>query len=173
MDAGAHGVIVPMVNSKTEAEQAVRSVKYPPLGNRGVGLARAQGFGMAFDEYKKWLNINSIAVVQIEHFKAIENLEEILSVKNIDATIIGPYDLSASIGHPGEFDHPEVIKALDYYKKICKKMNMAAGFHVIPSNAQEVKRKIKEGFKFVGFSLDEILLGQKVNDELEILRGEE
>src|SRR3989304_8512061 len=78
MDAGSHGVIVPMVNSKDDAINAVNAVKYPPTGKRGVGLARAQGYGVAFDKYKEWVDRDSIVIVQIEHIKAVENLEEIL-----------------------------------------------------------------------------------------------
>ena len=83
MDAGAYGVIVPMVNSKKDALLAVNSVKYPPVGIRGVGLARAQGYGFNFKEYKKWLEKDSIVIVQIEHIEAINNLEDILSLIHI------------------------------------------------------------------------------------------
>ena len=118
MDAGAHGVIVPMVNSREDAENAVRSVKYPPRGFRGVGLARAQKYGADFEGYKQWNDKNSIVIVQIEHILAVENLEEILSVPEVDGFIIGPYDLSGSLGVPGEFDNPEVLDALKRVKQI-------------------------------------------------------
>ena len=103
MDAGAYGVIVPMVNTRDSAERAVSAVKYPPMGTRGVGLSRAQGYGYEFDDYKESINENSIVIAQIEHIQAIENLEEILNVPGIDASIIGPYDLSGSLGYPGDF----------------------------------------------------------------------
>lgn len=93
MDAGAHGVIVPMVNSKTEAEQVVKSVRYPSAGIRSVGLSRAQKYGFDFSGYKKWLEEESIVIVQIEHIKAIKELEAILSTPGVDGSIIGPYDL--------------------------------------------------------------------------------
>ena len=113
MDAGAHGVIVPMVNSKEEAERAVESVKYPPVGKRGVGLARAQGYGTTFNEYKDWAANESIVIVQIEHIDAVNNLEEIFSVEGVDAFIVGPYDLSGSLGVPGDFEDKKVEEALD------------------------------------------------------------
>ena len=90
MDAGAHGVIVPMVNSAEEARKAVESVRYPTNGKRGVGLARAQGYGNSFEQYKEWLNKNSIVIVQVEHIKAVENLEAIMSVEGVDGFIVGP-----------------------------------------------------------------------------------
>ncbi|MDD5454079.1 MAG: aldolase/citrate lyase family protein, partial [Candidatus Ratteibacteria bacterium] len=108
MDAGAHGVIVPMVNSKREAEEAVKSVKYPTFGIRSVGLSRAQKYGFDFNGYREWLEKESIVIVQIEHIEAINNLEAILCTSGVDGSIIGPYDLSGSLGCPGEFDRPEV-----------------------------------------------------------------
>ena len=113
MDTGVHGVIVPMVKHKGDAIRAVSAVKYPPLGTRGVGLARGQGYGLEFEKYKEWVNKESIVIVQIEHIEAVRNLDEILSVEGIDGFIIGPYDLSASMGIPGEFEHPDVIEALN------------------------------------------------------------
>ena len=166
MDAGAHGVIVPMVNTKDDAIKAVNAVKYPPLGTRGVGLARAQGYGLEFEKYKEWVNKESIVIVQIEHIRAVENLESILKVEYVDAFIVGPYDLSGSLGVPGEFEHPDVKKALKSIKNISRKFNVVSGFHVIPPDAKEVFKKIKEGYKFIGFSLDTLFLGHKCREEM-------
>jgi 2-dehydro-3-deoxyglucarate aldolase len=160
MDAGAHGVIVPMVNSREDAEQAVASVKYPPQGFRGVGLARAQGYGASFEEYKQWCDRESIVIVQIEHIEAVKNLEEILDVEGVDGFIIGPYDLSGSLGIPGEFTHPLVIDALQKVREITDKKNALSGFHVIPPDPEELKKKKEEGYKFLAFSLDTLFLGE-------------
>ena len=80
MDIGADGVIVPMVNSKEDAIRAVEYVKYPPLGKRGVGLYKAQKYGVGFDDYKDWVKDKSIIIAQIEHIKAVENIEKIAAV---------------------------------------------------------------------------------------------
>ena len=93
MDAGAYGVIVPNVNSAKDANTAINAVKYPPDGKRGVGLYRAQAYGRKFEEYLKWLQNESVIIVQIENIKAVENIDEIFSVPGIDAYFIGPYDL--------------------------------------------------------------------------------
>lgn len=159
MDTGSHGVIVPMVNNGKDAEKAVSSVKYPPIGFRGVGLARAQRYGADFEGYKKWNEEESIVIVQIEHIKAVENLKAIFSVEGIDGFIIGPYDLSGSLGVPGQFDHPDVIDALSHVKKIASMYNVCPGIHVIPSDSEEVKKKISEGYKFIAYSLDILFLG--------------
>lgn len=166
MDAGAHGVIVPMINSEDDCERAVRAVKYPPLGTRGVGLGRAQLYGLSFKEYKNWVNKNSILIVQIEHIDAVDNLDKILAVKGIDGFIVGPYDLSASLGRPGDFNAPEFLKAMSRIKSIASNHKIASGFHVIPPDAKEVNKKIKEGYTFVGFSLDALFLGKKCLEEI-------
>jgi len=166
MDAGAHGVIVPMVNNKDDAIRAVNAVKYPPEGTRGVGLARAQGYGLMFEKYRDWVNKESIIIVQIEHIEAIKNLEGILSTTGIDGSIIGPYDLSGSSGYPGEFEHPEVKKALEKYETLCKELNKPMGIHVIPPDNEEVLKFIKKGYKFIAFSLDTLFLGTKCKKEL-------
>jgi len=170
MDAGAHGVIVPMVNTEEDAKKAVSAVKYPPVGMRGVGLARAQGYGLGFERYKEWLNKESIVVAQIEHIDAVNNLEKILKVEGVDATIIGPYDLSASIGYPGEFDKKEVKEVLERYVVGCKKLDKPMGFHVVNPDFEEAKKKINEGFNFIAFGLDTLFLAAKCKSELSNLR---
>ncbi len=167
MDAGAHGIIVPMVNSKEDAIKAVSSVKYPPIGTRGVGLARAQGYGFEFERYRKWVDKESIVVVQIEHIKAVENLEEILSVCGVDAFIVGPYDLSASLGVPGEFENPDVLAALKKVTDVAGKLRKTAGFHVIPPDAVAVDNKMKEGYRFISLSLDTLFLGTKCREKMD------
>ena len=166
MDAGSHGVIVPMVNSTEDAEAAVKAVKYPPIGTRGVGLARAQGYGVDFENYKDWADKESIVIVQIEHIDAVNNLEEILSTDGVDGFIIGPYDLSGSLGVPGEFDNPEVIEALETVKEISGKMNMISGFHVVPPEPDQLLSKINEGYRFLGYSLDSLFLAETCRRDL-------
>lgn len=159
MDTGAHGVIVPMVNSAQEAQQAVQAVNYPPLGNRGVGLARAQKYGFGFEKYKRWSQEESVVIVQIEHKDAVNNFEEITSVPGVDGFIVGPYDLSGSLGVPGNFTHPMMINALNDIRKKAKLTKASAGFHVIKPDVKEFQRKKAEGYKFLAFSLDTLLLG--------------
>ncbi len=170
MDAGAHGVIVPMINSKEDAIKAVRAVKYPPLGTRGVGLARAQGYGLEFKRYKEWVNKESIVIVQIEHIKAVDNLREILGVEGVDAFIIGPYDLTSSLGYPGKFDHPDMVAVLKKVVEISTQMNIPAGFHVVHPDLVEVKKKISEGYRFIAFSLDTLFLGVSCVDYLKKIK---
>ena len=170
MDGGANGVIVPMVNTEKEAEQAVAYVKYPPAGLRGVGLTRAQNYGLGFQEYKKWLEEDSIVIAQIEHIDAVNNLAKIIDTPGIDGLIIGPYDLSASMGFPGEFERDDVRAALDKVKKICLEKKKTMGFHVIPPDHAKLTEKINEGYRFLAFSLDFLFLGEKARLEMSKVR---
>ncbi|KUO41527.1 MAG: 2,4-dihydroxyhept-2-ene-1,7-dioic acid aldolase [Candidatus Hadarchaeum yellowstonense] len=170
MDTGAHGVIVPSVDCREDALKAVRAVKYPPLGTRGVGLARAQGYGMEFEKYKEWLNKESVVIVQIESIRAVKNLEKILRVKGVDAFMVGPYDLSGSLGRPGDFDHPSVVAALKQVMEISKKLKVPAGFHVIPPDVDALVTRAEEGYKFLAFSLDTLFLGQSCRKAVDLAK---
>lgn len=170
MDAGSYGVIVPMINTREDAVYAIESVKYPPLGKRGVGLARAQGYGLEFARYRNWVNRESIVVAQIEHIKAIENLDKILKVEEIDASIIGPYDLSASLGHPGDFSNPKVKVALKRYEQVCRKLKRPMGIHLIPPSGYEFFKYTKKGYSFIALSLDTMFLGVKCREELAAIK---
>jgi len=170
MDAGAYGVIVPMINTKEQAEAAVKAVKYPPLGIRGVGLARAQGYGDKFNEYAATVNAESIVIAQVEHIDAVNNLESILSVEGIDGCIIGPYDLSGSLGVPGNFDYPDVLAALKKVEQTCQKRRVALGMHVIQPDYRQVMEKVAKGYSFIGFSLDILFLGNSCREQMTRLR---
>jgi 2-keto-3-deoxy-L-rhamnonate aldolase RhmA len=172
MDAGAYGVIVANINSPEEARDAVNAVKYPPTGNRGVGLYRAQGFGKTFESYLKWVEEQSIVIVQIEHIDAVTQIDNIFKVSGIDAFIIGPYDLSGSLGKPGQFDDPEVVDALNRVLEAGEKHRIPAGFHAVSSDPKEAVKRKKQGFKFLGFSLDSIFLGDAAIKAMQILRNE-
>ena len=166
MDTGAHGVIVPMVNTKNDAVKAVNAVKYPPVGTRGVGLARAQGYGFEFEKYKNWINKESIVIVQIEHIEAISNLEIILSVEGVDGSIIGPYDLSGSIGKPGNFEDSKVKEAIAHYEEVCCKMKKTMGFHVVQPSVEKSLQYKNAGYTFIAIGLDTLYLGEKCREVL-------
>ena len=170
MDAGADGIIIPMVNSVKDAEKAVASVHYPPKGSRGVGLSRAQNYGIGFSDYQQWLKNDAVIIAQIEHIDAVNELSGILNVKGIDGIIVGPYDLSASMGYPGEFERKEVVEALKKIDQICIEKARPLGFHVISSNHQETLEKIKAGYTFLAMSLDFFFLGDLARKEMKALR---
>ena len=170
LDAGADGIIVPSVNSAEEALKAVKSVKYPPIGNRGVGLARAQGYGFDFENYRDFKTKDIKLIVQIEHINAINELDDILKIDGVDGTFIGPYDLSGSLGKPGQWDEPEVVAALEVYEETVKRYDKWVGFHVVAPDYKLVLEKKKKGYNFVAFSFDAYFLGQTIREQLKHLR---
>lgn len=171
LDAGVDGVIVPTVKNAEEAKMAVEFVKYPPKGKRGVGLNRAQNYGIGFEEYKEWLDKEVIVIAQIEHIESVHNLESILAVEGIDGIIVGPYDLSASMGMPGNYDHPDVQDALAIIDRVTLKSGKPLGFHVIQSDYQKIKEKIDKGYTFLAFSLDFFFLGDKAREQMGLLKN--
>jgi 2-keto-3-deoxy-L-rhamnonate aldolase RhmA len=161
LDSGAAGVIVPMINTKQDAELAVQMTKYPPIGFRGVGLARAHGYGQNFKEYVDRANSDSLLILQIEHIDAANNIEEILSVPGIDGTFIGPYDLSMSLGVPGQLNHPDVVNAKKKVLEATLRKGLAAGIHFVhPDTAiNDCKLAIEEGYRFIAVGTDILFLG--------------
>ena len=164
LDIGADGIVVPMIKSKSDALEAINYAKYPPVGKRGVGLFRAQKYGIGFNEYKKWVNEELIIIAQIEHYEAVDNIEEIITTKGIDGVIIGPYDLSGSMGYPGEYQREDVQSKISHVLEMCKRHNVPSGFHVIESDPQKLNEKIKEGCTFLAYSLDFFFLGDSARD---------
>ena len=171
LDAGADGIIVPMVNSVEDAKKAISSVKYPPLGRRGVGLSRAQGYGFNFENYRDTTAKEVKLIVQIEHIEAINNLEEILSLEYIDGTFIGPYDLSGSMGKPGDYNDDDVKLVLKKYEEISSKFNKLKGVHVIQPDYELVIDKINKGYDFIAFSLDSLFLGEISRKQINNLKN--
>lgn len=171
MDSGAHGIIVPMVNSRREAEQAVSAVYYPMQGQRGVGLARAQGYGTRFAEYREWLANEAVVIVQVEHIDAVTNLESILAVPGVDGYFIGPFDLSSSMGIPGQFGDPRFIGAIEETRRIGAKLGKPGGLHVVEPNPQDLKQRVEQGFKFLAYSLDTRMLDTVCRAGLDAMRS--
>ncbi|MBC7427499.1 MAG: 2,4-dihydroxyhept-2-ene-1,7-dioic acid aldolase [Bacteriovorax sp.] len=168
LDAGATGIIVPMIESAKQLQDIITEMQYPPLGIRGVGFSRANTYGKNFESYYGAINNSLTIVAQIEHINAINNLDEILTVKAVDALMIGPYDLSASMGITGQFDHPDFLKALQTFKEKCLKAKKTMGFHVVKPEIAQLKMKIQEGYKFLPYSIDGTFLhiSANVNSEL-------
>lgn len=170
MDAGATGIMVPMVKTAADAEAAVQAVYYPPRGQRGVGLARAQGYGARFQEYRRWLDDNAIVVVMIEHIDAVNAIDSILSVPGVDAYIIGPYDLSGSMGRPGELDYPEVQAAIKRVHEAGRRLGKAGGIHVVEPDLDQLRHYIQTGFSFLGYGLDIRILDSLCRSHIQNIR---
>ena len=170
MDMGAHGVIVPMVNTVEDACRAIESLYYPPYGKRGVGLSRAQGYGNSFEDYKNWADTNIVLIVQIEHHEGVKNLTSIMSLEKIDGFIVGPYDLSGSLGYPGRWDMPIVKKELDKIHRYMASDNKPGGYHVVHGNHQELLDCINDGYNFIAYGDDMVFFSDKVLGEMKYLK---
>jgi len=169
LDLGAKGIIVPMVNTALEAKNAVSYATYPPAGQRGYALGRAQGFGYDLVNYEK-VSKNIKIVVQIESIKAINNLDEILKVKGVHSTLIGPRDLSGSIGKPGDYKNKKFINALKKYEKISKINKISMGMHVAYPDTETLNKFVKKGYKFLAIGTDMTFLGDTIRDKLKKIK---
>jgi len=173
LDAGALGVIVPMIDSAESASRAVACAKYPPQGMRGVGIARAHGYGTRFDEYVSAANAETLVALQIEHVDAVNHIEEICAVPGVDAIFIGPYDLSGSMDRIGQLRHPEVEEAVAHALAAAKSSGVAPGLHVVDPRPGEVAQRVAEGFRFMAVGLDVLLLGNSARELSDMSRQRE
>jgi 2-dehydro-3-deoxyglucarate aldolase len=157
LDAGAGGVIVPMVES---AEQLIRvrdACRWPPSGKRGVGFSRANLFGKHFEAYTEEAQA-PLLIAMIEHAHAVEKLEEIVAVEGVDAILIGPYDLSASMGLTGKFETPEFVSVMDRIRSVCAAFRMPCGLHVVQPDQEQLAQRLTEGYRFLAYSIDAVFL---------------
>jgi len=158
LDAGATGLLVPMVNNALEAEEIIRHAKYPSMGNRGAALRRPHNMYAKVNtsEYLKQANENTFIAVQAETAEALENIEEIAAVDGVDCIFVGPFDLSISLGIPGQVNHPIEVEAIENIAAVCKKYNKIGG--ILMFDQELLTKWIKHGFRFTVYSSDINLL---------------
>ncbi len=161
LDSGAQGIIFPRMEDPKLLETALSWTKFPPEGVRGYGLQPSQTAycGLSFNEVMAHLNANTLTVVQIESRRAVEAREEILSVPGIDAVMIGPADLSISLGVPGEFQHPKMVEAMEAVRDTCNRRGIAPGTHT--RNSGLAKFWKQRGMRFLGCGSDIAYLWEK------------
>lgn len=173
MDAGAHGIVVPNVNTPQDAKDAVAATRYAPSGRRGVGLARAQRYGAGFGDYLAWQKDGPVVIVQIEHESSLAHLEDIFAVPGVDGFIIGPYDLSCSMGMPGEFERPEFRATIQRILQAGLRAGCPPGLHVVEPDSDRLREAIREGYRFIAYSVDIRILdvgartGVRISKEVE------
>jgi len=170
LDTGAWGIVVPMVNSRLEAEAAVAAARYAPLGNRSIGgQLHAVNFKTDPATYYARANEEILVVIMAEHIKAIEAADEIFSVPGIDVAFIGPNDLHHSLGKPPAFDseHKEYVDAVKHVLKTARKYGVAPGIHVV--DAAAAQRRIEEGFQFIAVASEAGLMVAKAQEVARVL----
>ncbi len=146
LDIGAHGIMLPMVNTPEDAKYIIDAVKFPPLGVRGMNSGRGPRWG-AYPDYIKEANDALFTIFQIETRQSIENLEEIAKLEGSDVLFIGTGDLSLDMGHPGDLENPEVKAAIDKVLEMCEKYNKVPG--IVTSSPEAAAARIKQGFRIV------------------------
>jgi 4-hydroxy-2-oxoheptanedioate aldolase len=174
LDAGAWGVIVPMVNSREEAQRVVEYSKYPPLGNRSIGgIFGPYGFGLTdWSSYAQAANDEIIVTIQIESVQALQNLDEILSVPGIDVAFVGPNDLHAQLGLIPSSDgaEPEFVEALERVKAAARKHHVALG--IFSSDGAAAAERVRQGFQMISVTTDIGSMIAAATQNLRIARGE-
>ena len=167
LDSGAVGLIFPMIESRGQLDDAIAWSLYPggaefAQGRRGVGFSRANVFGMDFAAHldgESGLAHDLTLVAQIEHVKALVDLDGIFSHPRLDAYMIGPYDLSASMGLTGRFDHPDFLAALALIEQKAEAHGMGKGYHVVQPDEDDLQARIAQGYTFIAYGTDALFLG--------------
>jgi 4-hydroxy-2-oxoheptanedioate aldolase len=171
LDLGVEGLVIPRVESRDEVRQIIDAVKYAPVGNRGASISAPITLFRSADavEYLGWANRETLIVIQIESENAVEKADELVSVEGVDAVLIGPFDLSQSMGIPGQTSHLRMVDACKRVIDACNRHQVAAGIHL--SSFDAVSQWVKEGMRFITYSYDIKLLMDASRDALKQLRS--
>lgn len=157
LDAGAGGLIIPMVESAKQLQEVVNVAMWPPSGSRGVAFSRANLFGKNFEKYIEEAQ-KPLLIAMIEHINALDELEDILKVAGLDAILIGPYDLSASMGLTAKFEDQNFLDTMLAIKIKADNAQVPCGVHVVQPDESELKKKLGDGYRFIAYSIDAVVL---------------
>lgn len=171
LDAGAAGLIVPVVEDAAAFRAFAHHCAYPPHGRRGVGLSRCNGYGDRFQEYLA--GFSPVLVPQIETLKGVEAAADIAALDCVDAVFIGPYDLSADLGVPGDFTAPVFVAALERLRQACARHHKPLGIHQVAPVAAELSARIAEGYLFIAYATDVIALRTALGNPARLAEGVE
>lgn len=173
IDAGAHGIIVPYVETVEQVKSMVGAVKYRPL--KGKALQRAVETGefanVATEEYLAAFNSDAVLVIMIESPTGVENLPDLLAVSGVDCVFIGPHDLSISLGIPEQYDHPQFIATVERVIAICKAHQVGVGMHTITGSWDEALVWARRGFNFISHRGDTLFIARGIQGEMQRLRA--
>lgn len=169
LDAGASGVIIPRVNNSEKLKQIINYCKWPPAGTRGVSFSRANVYGYKFDHYKREAQ-SPLIIAMIEDYQGVDKLDSILSVQGLDAILIGPYDLSASMGIMGKFSDQRFIKINNKILKLAKEFNIPAGIHIVEPSKLNVKNATKKGYQFIACAIDTVMIREAAKNYLSFFK---
>ena len=149
LDMGADGIIAPRISSRMDVSKLVNNFKYPKSGKRSFGINRAQTYGLNEKTYFKSWNEISTCIIQIETLEGVNNLNKILENRDVDGVMIGPYDLSGSLGVPGDLNNKKVLDASKFILDICKKKKVSCGTQLSAFSLNDIKKNFSKGFNFL------------------------
>ena len=158
LESGADGMLIQMVNTPEDIKRLINDLKYPPVGKRSYGVSRAQGYGFDFDEYITQWNQTSTFIIQIESIEAVNNIEKLLSFDEIDGVMVGPYDISGSLGVPGQTNHIKVIEASKKVIAACEKYGKSCGTQIADPNQESIKALFDLGYTYAILGSDLFVL---------------
>ncbi|MEW9123166.1 MAG: aldolase/citrate lyase family protein [Thermotaleaceae bacterium] len=165
LDVGAHGIQVPQVNDYKTAKTLIQAAKYFPLGNRGLAMPRSADYGTLDPiTYFQAANEETLIVVHCENTQGLENLEEIVTLPEIDVVFLGPFDMSQSLGIPGQIHHPAMDEVVEKVIGITKKAGKAAGVFV--TDGKQAQLRARQGFQYIAIGMDTIFLSKIYKQEL-------
>ena len=165
LDAGAGGLIIPMVKNAKQFQEVVNNASWPPSGNRGVGFSRANLFGKNFEKYIEEAQ-KPFLVAMIEHIDALDELDDILKINGLDAILIGPYDLSASMNLTSKFEDKKFLDVMQEINTKTKNAKVACGIHVVEPDKLQLNNKVDEGYRFIPYSIDAVVLQKYVRNPI-------
>ncbi len=171
LDAGIMGLMVPRIESRAQVQEIVQCIKYPPTGRRGCSVTgRQTEFGsVPVGEWLEWANAETLFIAQIELKEAVEDIDGILSVPGVDVALIGPNDLSISLGVPGQLDHPLVQDAIQRVVDAAERHGVASGMHI--RNLDLLRAWQAKGMRFLMYSTEVRLLSQAAQQAVQAIRG--
>lgn len=158
LESGADGLLVQMVNTPEEIESIIGHLKYPPVGRRSYGMNRAQAYGFDFDSYIQNWNETSTFIIQVESIQAIDNIDKLLAFDMVDGVMIGPYDISGSLGVPGQTSHPLVIEASRKVIDVCERFGKSCGTQVADASKESVQALFDLGYTYAILGSDLFVL---------------
>ena len=158
LDSGANGIIAPLIHNAEDSHGIIDSMKFPPLGKRSFGVNRAHGYGSTFKDYISEWNKSSVYISQIESVAGLSNIESILKNPDLDGVMIGPYDMSGSLGVPGQISHQKMLEAEKTIIEACRSANKSCGTQISEFSPENIEIALNKGYTFIIASSDLFVL---------------
>jgi len=171
LESGADGLLVQMVDTPQEVEQIIEYIKYPPIGNRSYGVNRAQWYGFDFEEYTSSWNESSTLIIQVESIKAVQDIDALLNFDEIDGVMVGPYDISGSLGVPGQLTHPLVIEASREVIKACERFGKSCGTQVSNPSVENISTLFDLGYTYAVLGSDLFVLWKWTESMYDLIKS--